>query len=93
MLIQIENGCQGEHSFTFGIGLNEFFAFTTNEKWEKSFIDRTIPKNFNEAIRKSMTIKGLSIFFLPGKGQSELEGIPLISKENYILRPSTNYIK
>lgn len=65
---------------------------TTNEKWEKNFIDRTIPKNFSEPIRKSINLNGLSIFQLAGKGQSELEGIPAIPKEDFILRPSRKQI-
>lgn len=31
----------GGNGFAFGVTLNKFEVFTTSEKWEKAFLDRT----------------------------------------------------
>ena len=48
-----------EHNTAFGLVLEEFSTFTTNDKWEKEFLDRTMEANKLKNLYKKASISNL----------------------------------
>jgi len=60
--VRFENPLSKRH-YAWGITLDEILLYTTNEKWEREFIDRTIPQNLLLPIRKKLSLKNLGVYW------------------------------
>jgi len=86
---QIESEDQEGKPFAFGVGLTSLQLYTTNENWEKKFVDRTDPANKLIPMRKCATLTGFCLYFLlPDAKDNLIPESAVVSKENYILKPS-----
>eukprot|EP00831_Metopus_contortus_P002391 TRINITY_DN10880_c0_g1_i1.p2 TRINITY_DN10880_c0_g1~~TRINITY_DN10880_c0_g1_i1.p2 ORF type:complete len:275 (-),score=44.19 TRINITY_DN10880_c0_g1_i1:14-838(-) len=89
---QVESVDHKGKPFAFGIGIDELKMFTTNEKWEQSFLDRTVPENCAAPIRKCVNTQ-IFLYFLTASEGYQPYGIdedpkpPEIPKEGYVLSP------
>jgi len=59
--IRIEN----QNKYAFGITLGEFSLHTTNEKWEKIFVDRASKPEAFTKLLKQMVILRFAIYWSP----------------------------
>lgn len=60
--LRVENKLS-QNPYSFGVTLDFLTTHTTNEKWEKKFIDRTNPENENLSNYKILVLKNFSIYW------------------------------
>eukprot|EP00831_Metopus_contortus_P065425 TRINITY_DN58455_c0_g1_i1.p1 TRINITY_DN58455_c0_g1~~TRINITY_DN58455_c0_g1_i1.p1 ORF type:complete len:301 (+),score=61.68 TRINITY_DN58455_c0_g1_i1:147-1049(+) len=90
--LQIESVDQDSHPFAFGIGINELRVFTTNENWERCFLDRTLPANSSAPLNKCINANIFLYFLTSSEGyisekSPDFSSPPTIPKEGHILAP------
>ncbi len=100
MNIQVESTDKQNTPFAFGLGISSLQVYTTDEKWEKRYLDRTDPVNKNLPMRKCATLAGFCLYFLlsseiiPPEAieKGTIGGGKIANKENYILKPSIDFL-
>ena len=65
MHIRIENDdmIEPDNSFSIGITLQEIDLYTTDENWERTYIDRTKTANKGKAMNKVLKVHNFGVYY------------------------------
>ena len=65
MHIRFENEdmIEPDNSFSIGLTLQELDLYTTDENWERTYIDRTQKKNQGKAMNKLLKISNFGVYY------------------------------
>ncbi len=92
---RIEGTYGEQHFFAFGFSVQELIVYNTNDKWEKSFIDRTEEAENNapkDPTHKLVNLKDFSLYLYtdPEEAKAEFDFAklsPEALKNSLILKP------
>lgn len=94
-MVQYEVQDSAHNAFVFGLAIDEITSFTTNEKWESFFLDRSDVKNKDCPLKKAISLINFSLLFFPVPGhlaQPMFSNSEKPKLENYLLLPGNGIL-